>query len=74
MIFDEECNTYASCPPAYETEEQEKEEEDIFGLKTKESRQLEYTEDSLEGIAPEEPERNSLVTFFVVKLGTGLEG
>ena len=44
VIFDEERNAYASCPPAYETEEQE-EEEDIFGLKIKEPRQLEYIEE-----------------------------
>ena len=55
VIFDEERNAYASCPPAYETEE---EEEDIFGLKAREPRQLEYIEESPEAHTPEE--RNTL--------------
>ena len=46
-IFNEERNAYTSCPPAYETKEQQQ-EEDIFGLKAKKPRQLEYIEESPE--------------------------
>ena len=57
VLFNEERNAYTSCPPAYETKEQ-RQEEDIFGLKAREPRQLEYIEESLEEHTSEE--RNTL--------------